>query len=1033
MFTAPSRRRAWLAAAAAVAGLLAGTVAAVPAAGPAAAQPSPSPSPDPVERSLRAATGVAVEVARDRRGRVRSITAPAGRGVRRAAGVPADPAAAARDFTRRFGGALGVRDAARELRVERVRAVPSGSVVRMRQLAGGLPVVGGEVVTTLDAAGAVESVAAETVDAPAGAVARVSAARAAGAARAVTARADRVPAARLTATTPSLAVLDPAVLGAPDAGGARTVWQVEVSGGTGVRRVVFVDAATGRVVLHASRVMRASQVCDARNTRTSVYRCPADLPVTRSATTGPSAVADVEQAYGHAQNNGDWLRSTFNRDGIDGAGMTTSATARWCSPDDLTNGRDGVCVYDNAFWDGSQLVFGPGMASADDVVGHEMAHGVIEHTSNLFYAYQSGAINESLSDVFGELFDTAAPTAGDTAAKRWLVGEDLGIGTIRDMRNPPAFRQPDRMTSDLWAADPDYRDAGGVHTNSGVGNKTAFLITDGGTFNGRTVRALGAAKAAQLYYRVTLALTSGSDYADLGRALQAQCSALVGQAGFTTDDCAQVAAAAAATELDRQPTVPGAAAPEATAGCPTGWRESALRPAYDFESEPVADAMFDGVTGGFGQPEEGWFVLPGYAHGGRQSAVALEPADGSAPMSRSLRLAGVAVPVGQRSYLRFDHVFDLEPSYAGGTVEYSLDGATWTDAGSLVESGQRYNATVTGAGVAAFSGFGGTSNGYVSTRVDLTSLAGRTVHLRFRLRSDPNVAYTGWAVDDVALTSCGAPAASAPASMQVAPGFGAATVSWTPPAWGGTTPITGYKVSWSGNSTGVTAPASDRSLRITGLPYGAAVNVYVQAVNGAGPGAYTRVSLLGSRVAVSAPRSLGYGARATIGATLTSTTGARVPSALLELWAAPYGKPATLVSRTRTDSTGAGRFYSTPTVTTRYWVRHPGGGTLLGAQTGVTVPVAPAVTSALSATTVRRGTAVTLSGAVSPAHAGAAITVQRSTDGRTWANLTSTRLSSTSRYAARFTASATAYYRGVLPAHADHAAGTSPARRLAVS
>ena len=93
------------------------------------------------------------------------------------------------------------------------------------------------------------------------------------------------------------------------------------------------------------------------------------------------------------------------------------------------------------------MVYGDTYASADDVVGHELAHGFTEFSSNLFYYYQSGAINESLSDVFGEFVDQTTASPDDTAADRWLMGESLPIGAIRDMENPGAFGHPDRMGS----------------------------------------------------------------------------------------------------------------------------------------------------------------------------------------------------------------------------------------------------------------------------------------------------------------------------------------------------------------------------------------------------------------------------------------------------------------------------------------------------------------------------------------------------------------------------------------------------------
>src|SRR5678809_204665 len=95
--------------------------------------------------------------------------------------------------------------------------------------------------------------------------------------------------------------------------------------------------------------------------------------------------------------------------------------------------------------------------------------GVTQYTSNLFYYYQSGAINESLSDVFGEFIDQTNGHGNDAPSVKWLLGEDVaGLGAIRDMKNPSSFGQPDRMTSPYYYT--GSGDSGGVHTNSGVNN-----------------------------------------------------------------------------------------------------------------------------------------------------------------------------------------------------------------------------------------------------------------------------------------------------------------------------------------------------------------------------------------------------------------------------------------------------------------------------------------------------------------------------------------------------------------------------------
>ena len=173
------------------------------------------------------------------------------------------------------------------------------------------------------------------------------------------------------------------------------------------------------------------------------------------------------------------------------------------------------------------MVYGDGFANADDVVGHELTHGITEYTSNLLYLNQSGAINESLSDVFGELLDLTNGTGNDGPSVRWDVGEDLPvIGAIRDMADPGRFGDPDRRGSPNYYNGAD--DSGGVHTNSGVNNKAAALLVDGGTFNGQTITALGITKTARIYYETeTTLLGSGSGYTDLGTFLPRACTNLI--------------------------------------------------------------------------------------------------------------------------------------------------------------------------------------------------------------------------------------------------------------------------------------------------------------------------------------------------------------------------------------------------------------------------------------------------------------------------------------------------------------------------
>ena len=200
------------------------------------------------------------------------------------------------------------------------------------------------------------------------------------------------------------------------------------------------------------------------------------------------------------------------------------------------------------------MFIGQGVGS-DDIMGHELTHGVTMFESGLVYLNESGAMNESLSDVFGESVDLVNGAGTDTAATRWQIGEDSSLGVIRNMANPPAFNDPDKMTSRFWGF--NAADGGRVHTNSGVSNKAYFLLVDGQTFNTFTVTAIGLEKAIRVFYEAqTNILTSGADYGALANALRQACTNLTGTSGIVAADCTQVNNAVLATEMDTEAAAP---------------------------------------------------------------------------------------------------------------------------------------------------------------------------------------------------------------------------------------------------------------------------------------------------------------------------------------------------------------------------------------------------------------------------------------------------------------------------------------------
>jgi|CXWJ01.1.fsa_nt_gi Zn-dependent metalloprotease len=233
-----------------------------------------------------------------------------------------------------------------------------------------------------------------------------------------------------------------------------------------------------------------------------------NLPGVQVRAEGGPATGDAaaDEAYDGAGATYTLYKDVYNRDSIDGNGARLDSTVHY---------RVG---YDNAFWNGQQMVYGDGdedLAVAErlfnrftiaiDIIGHELTHAVTQFTANLVYQGQSGALNESMSDVFGSLVKQR--NLGQTAAEAdWIIGEGLftsrvnGNG-IRNMKQPgTAYNDP------VLGKDPqpghmrDYvqtqSDNGGVHINSGIPNR-AFYVT---AFN---IGGYAWEKAGQIWY-VTL-------------------------------------------------------------------------------------------------------------------------------------------------------------------------------------------------------------------------------------------------------------------------------------------------------------------------------------------------------------------------------------------------------------------------------------------------------------------------------------------------------------------------------------------------
>lgn len=660
--------------------------------------------------------------------------------------------AAARSHLDRYGPAVGADRRGTRLVERSHRAAAGGSVVRFQQQVDGLPVLGGDVVMTLDADRDLASLDAHLSEATSVAAATVSEADArASALRAV----GRRLASSATAQDLGRWVLDPETVPVDGVAAPRTAWRFEVRAGSDVRRMVLVDDRSGVVLIDADLIQHVDRVvCDQKSARR------ADPPVcttgaARTESTGRSTVTDVNHAFDNAGRVSAFYAALGTPEMSDlteliGRGPAGSrklaSTVRVCI-------TDLPCPYPNAYWNGQAMFYGAGFPRADDIVGHEMTHGVIERTSGLLYWDQSGAINESLADVVGELVDQRTGTDDD---RDFLLGET--VGAARSMKNPPAYRQPGRVLSTAWYSGPD--DNGGVHTNSGVGNKAFYLISQGGSYNGQSITGIdagdrGLTRSARLWLQVIATVPTFAEYADLADVLESACATLQESGTLTAADCTAVQQAVIATEMRQRPTAEPVR--DAARTCPATTTKRVL-----FDSEGREDQ-----AAALTAPLGGWHRLDG------ASVPSSDLTDGDAwyaengvadPDEVRRRSASVStwipLPTGQPSYLAFRHwhVFEyyaagLTDYYDGATVELRRNGA----ATARLEGAPWSNGPRRTLGYDLAPGrkaFAGSSKGWHGSRVDLSTYAGQEVTPQFTVHYDRFLGAPGWYLDDIEVYTC---------------------------------------------------------------------------------------------------------------------------------------------------------------------------------------------------------------------------------------------------------------------------------------
>ncbi len=230
--------------------------------------------------------------------------------------------------------------------------------------------------------------------------------------------------------------------------------------------------------------------------------------------------AAAVDAHYYAGKTYDYYKNIFGRNSYDGNGGVLKSSVHYGSR------------YNNAFWNGTQMVYGDGdgstfipLSGSVDVVAHELTHAVTDTSSDLIYQNESGALNEAISDIFGTLVEFYANSNPD-----YEIGEDIYTPSIandalRSMSDPTKYGDPDHYSKRYTGTS----DNGGVHTNSGIINKQAYLLAKGGTHYGVTVAGIGNDKLAAIYYRAnTVYLTASSTFSQARAAVVQAASDLYG-------------------------------------------------------------------------------------------------------------------------------------------------------------------------------------------------------------------------------------------------------------------------------------------------------------------------------------------------------------------------------------------------------------------------------------------------------------------------------------------------------------------------
>ncbi|MEN6560321.1 MAG: Ig-like domain-containing protein [Acidobacteriota bacterium] len=491
-------------------------------------------------------------------GCIRSLVAPANHSFAALDVVKGDHVQTTKNFITENGYALGINSPYVDFKLLKEKKRNGRNIVRLQQEYHNVPIFSGELITHINSQGGIEYLSSDILrdtrvlddgilsiaptlsknDAQKAAINFVS---------------DEENISGLEASPAELTIYGPSIVG--NTGPVELVWQTRIvdKKASGVNELVLVNAHSGKVELHLSNIRSAinREISDASNTESN--------GIVRRSENDPEYIGegsdDINKVYSLLADAYNYYKDHHGRDSVDNNGHVIRATVRYCPSDEIPPWRDAE-FSDGGVLYTERLHFGDDYLT-DDMVAHEYTHWVTYCESNLTYLNQSGAIDEAFSDIFATFVDF------DNGDGDWWIGEGLPVLALRYLADPPVIdinikdkngnivyssHYPDRMSDTGFYT--GELDNGGVHINSTIISKLAYLLAEGTApgddFYGYVIDKMGLSKTADLFYMVEDAgLPSSADFWDLSDALAR--AAIIN--GWSDAECENLENACRAVEI----------------------------------------------------------------------------------------------------------------------------------------------------------------------------------------------------------------------------------------------------------------------------------------------------------------------------------------------------------------------------------------------------------------------------------------------------------------------------------------------------